>query len=383
MRAAQTNSNRGQIARSPSLPAQSGRRDVQGNSVHALLSYAETFFGQRSCLLVQAHTARGVGSEFVARVLEAAFRQLDNGPLTSAIIDAWPGDTGSAALALRLNAGLHAVARSGACEVLTGLYANKHERFDEAIAGALQSHDEQIASALRHPTQTNEVGRTAAIFAALARLATLTGMPCELLELGSSSGLNLNLARYGYRLGDLALGDRTSPLQLMPEWLGRSPPAAPVTIEEARGVDLNPLDPTDPETANRLMSFVFADQPARLARLSLALTMAQTAPPRVERSNALPWLVERLAIPQREGLCRVIFHSMVLQYFPAEERAATLKIIERAGFRATEAQPIAHIGFEWTAERSEVQLSLRVWPWNYTKVLAICHPYGDWIRWLD
>lgn len=353
------------------------------NPVHRLLSYAQTFFGQRSCLLIQAHTVRSLGSEFVARILEAAFRQLDQGQRTSALIDGWPGDAASAALALRLNAALHAVARSEELPLLTALYAGEHDRFDDAVGLALQRNDEEIVRALRYPTQTNEVGRTAALYAALARLATLTGMPCELFELGSSSGLNLNLSRYGYCLGGVAMGDRDSPLQLEPQWFGRAPPAAPVAIESALGVDLNPLDPTDPATAKRLMSFVFADQPNRIARLSAALEMAQTNPPQVEKSSALPWLLERLAIPQAPGICRVVFHSMVLQYFPAEEREQTLQVIARAGARASEERPVAHVSFEWTGDRSAVQLALRVWPWNYTKVLATCHPYGDWISWQD
>jgi hypothetical protein len=55
--------------------------------------------------------------------------------------------------------------------------------------------------------------------------------------------------------------------------------------------------------------------------------------------------------------------------------------LETAGERATPIRPFAWISFEWTAKRREVHLSLTTWPTGETELLAVCHPYGDWLDW--
>ena len=44
-------------------------------------------------------------------------------------------------------------------------------------------------------------------------------------------------------------------------------------------------------------------------------------------------------------------------------------------------RPLAWVSFEWTANRSEVQLWLTMWPSGEARHLATCHPYGAWIEW--
>lgn len=329
----------------------------------------------------QALVARTLGSPFVAAVLEAAQRQLHSAPQTAALIAGWPGDAAAAALAMRLNGALHALARRATPATLAALYRGDHQDFDAAIGAALAAHDAFIARWMRDPPQTNEVGRAAAIYAALLVAGQRLGMPFELLELGSSCGLNLNLARYAYELGGMAAGVAASPVRVAPVWLGSPPPAGAVEIVGARGVDLHPLDPADAATTERLLSFVWADQPARARRLEHALCLARAHPPVIERADAVTWLADRLATPAREGACRVVMHSMMVQYLGAADRQAIDAMIAAAGSRATDAAPLARISFEWDAMRSEVQLLLTCWPDGRTQQLASCHPYGDWVDW--
>jgi len=68
-------------------------------------------------------------------------------------------------------------------------------------------------------------------------------------------------------------------------------------------------------TRERLLNFVSADQPKRAACLEQALLIAQRQSLQVERAIAVSWLAERLAAPQQAGVCRVLFHSMMLQYY--------------------------------------------------------------------
>lgn len=337
--------------------------------------------GNHGELLRQANIVRELGSPFVAEVLEAGQRQLLRAPRTAGLIAEWPGNPAAAALAMRFNGALHALARRGVSPALSALYRRQHQDFDGAIGGALAAQDDFVAEWMRDPPQTNEVGRAAAIYSALMVARLEAGLPFELLELGSSCGLNLNLSRYAYDLGGVAAGVPDSPVCIAPRWRGSPPPFAPIEVVGARGVDLSPLDPTDEATRERLLSYVWADQVERSRRLDKVLSLARLHPPRVDRDNAVYWLDERLRSPQASGVCRVVFHSMVLQYLDEKDRLTVVNTIKRAGSCATVERPLAWISFEWTPTRSEVRLLLTCWPSGETRHLATCHPYGDWIDW--
>lgn len=337
--------------------------------------------GARHAFVRQAETCRSAGSDFVGAVLEAVDRQLQLAPLSSRIVQGWTGDAAAAALALRVNGALHALARRGSPTYLAALYSGEHDDVDGAVAEALSQHDDFIADWIRYPTQTNEVARGAAIMSALMAIAAERPMPFEILELGSSCGLNLNLARYGYRLGGVAAGDLSSPVQIEPKWGGAAPPFAPISIIAAQGVDLSPLSALDPAHRERLLSFTWADQPSRSLRLEAALQLAITHPPQVHRGDAKLWLAQRLAERQPEGVIRAVVHTMFLQYLTDRDRKEVAAMMAAAGAGATAGRPLVEIGLEWTADRREVQLQCTRWPAGESGVLATCHPYGEWIAW--
>lgn len=329
----------------------------------------------------QAAIARTLGSPFVAAILEAGERNLASAPRTAALIKSWPGDPAAAALAMRFNAAIHALARRGRPHTLRALYQHEHQDFDDAVAAAMAAEDDFIASWMRHPPQTNEVCRAGAIMAALAVAQRFFGLPFELLELGSSAGLNLNLTRYAYDLGGIPGGTPGSPVRIAPNWFGPPPPSSSVQVLTARGVDLDPLDAADETARERLLSYIFADQPARADRLRQALLIARQHPPLIERANAVTWLKDQLSAPHVPGRCRVVFHSMVLQYLDPSDRCALEEALGAAGVLADMDRPLVRISFEWTAGREEVQLRLTCWPSGETRHIATCHPYGAWIHW--
>ncbi|WP_312489875.1 DUF2332 family protein [Sphingomonas sp.] len=335
-------------------------------------------------LMRQSDVMRGLGAPFVADLLAAAERQLDHAPRTARLIRSWGSTAASSAIAMRVNAALHALARHGAVPLLSSLYAGKHRRFDDAVAQALARHDDLLVAWLHQVPQTNEVGRAAAFQAALMRLARDHGHGFELLEIGASAGLNLNLSRYAYDLGGVRTGQPDSPVRIAPQWCGTPPPDVPVVVAKACGVDLHPVDIRDPGACERLASFVFADQPERAARLGHALALARHYPPRVDAGHAAPWLAARLAMPPvAAGRHRVVLHSMVLQYVATDERAAMERTLADAARGASPAYPLACVGFEWDARRERVELRLRSWPDGGDRILAYCHPYGAWIDWQD
>jgi hypothetical protein len=329
----------------------------------------------------QATAVRGMGSPFVAAVLDAVGRQISRAPLTCALVADWPRDEAADALAMRVAGALHALARSGEDAALTGLYRERVGDMDRVIGDALARADAFVAQWIGDPPQTNEVGRTAATMAALMVLRRRFPVPVELLELGASAGLNLNLAHYAHDLGGVAAGDPTSPVRVAPEWRGSLPVAAPVEIASARGVDLHPLAVTEPHARDRLMAFVWPDDAARAHRLTAALRLARDVPPHVDRGDVVEWLPARLAEPQPEGTARVIVHSMVMQYLSPGARTAVDGAMDAAGARADSTRPLARIAFEWTPARDAVRLRLTSWPDGRTVDLATCHAYGAWIEW--
>lgn len=345
-------------------------------------------------LRIEADKARGFAKPRAAWLMEALARVLPQaGGRVFAALEDWPCDLASDGVIFRLNAGLHALALEGReAGVLRALYEDGAmpcaPALDAALAEALDVQAETLLGWLAHPTQTNEALRVAGLVAALLAMGEADALPCEVLELGASAGLNLNFPRYAVRLGETAVCAASSAVTLAPEWRGRAGPPpgdAALTVTAARGVDLHPLDVRDPADRQRLAAYVWPGETARSERLAAAIRIARDHLPVVDRGLASAWLMRRFAEPQAAGVRRVVFHSMVTQYMSADERAAIDTAFALAGARAEPSRPIARVGIEWRADRQAVEL--RIARWNgrdqrgEPRLAALCHPYGEWIDW--
>lgn len=344
----------------------------------------------RAAFVQQAEVCRGLDSPFTARVCQLVADRLDGSTDAGRAVLGWPGDprANADALPLRLCGAFHAIARSGGPTALA--WPPNASPDDDgvwrAIRSALEGEGEFILDWLKSPPQTNEVGRSGPLMAGLLVLADRFGLPFDLYELGSSAGLNLNLDRYGFDLGGIAAGDAASAVQLKPAWTGASPPDARVSVASRRGVDISPLDPSNPATAARLTAYVWADQRERLVRLEAALEIARTAPPLVEAMDAADWLEARLMVEPGPGVCRVVMHTIAFQYFLPDGQARVRAHLERAGAAATADAPLAWLTYEAAAApdaqgRRWAELSLTVWPGGERRVLARGHPHGFALEW--
>ena len=256
----------------------------------------------RADLFRQAQAACALGSPFVRDVLVAAMRQLHRAPMLALRLATWPGDRAAAALALRVNSALHLLARSGDVPSLSAAFATRTGDVDRAVADAFEAADTTLARLIAYPTQTNEVARSGALHAGLMAATARFDQPIELLELGSSAGLNLNLDRYAFCLGGTASGDPASSVRIAPRWHGPAPRRHRLRLASASGVDLAPLDVTDPECCERLMCYVWADRPDRMAQLQAAIRIARHHPPAC-RARGCRLLAERPArsTPRHRG----------------------------------------------------------------------------------
>ncbi|HEY0052390.1 MAG TPA: DUF2332 family protein [Caulobacteraceae bacterium] len=296
----------------------------------------------REAFRQQAEVCAALGSPFTARLCRLLSERLDRSTAVGARVLDWPGRPfhDADALPLRLAGGLHALARAGVMPEVTAAWPPSPRVDDEtlwrAVSAALAEGGHRLDSWLDGPPQTNEVGRSAALMAGLLVVADRFPLPVSLYELGASAGLNLNLDRYAFRLGETAAGEPSSRVRLEPTWTGPSPPASRVRVALRRAVDRAPLDATLPAAGERLTAYVWADQRERLTRLEAALGIAADHPPRVEPGDAADWLEANLALDPEPGLTRVVQHTIAFQYFPPEAQARVVARLNAAGARATE-----------------------------------------------
>ncbi len=195
----------------------------------------------------------------------------------------------------------------------------------------LDGRFDEIAARLRDRSiQTNEVGRAAVLLPAFAHVHAAFDRPLDVIEIGCSAGLNLLLDHFHYRYSDgRAWGDPSSPVQLSCDVLGPVPPPLPseLPIASRQGVDLAPVDVTDPLDRRWLEACLWPQLPERAARLRKAIALARVNPPRIHRADAAE-LLEELIHQCDPGNVTVVFATWVLAYFPPAGRAKLASILE-------------------------------------------------------
>jgi hypothetical protein len=172
-------------------------------------------------------------------------------------------------------------------------------------------------------------------------------------------------------------------MKIAPEWRGPPPPDAKVEIVAARGCDRSPVDLSDPQQALRLKAYVWPDATERMARLDVAIAMAERSAPELVGMDAGEFVRERLAAPQEAGVTRVLFHSIVWQYLPDATQQAVTEAMEAAGAKASAERPLAWLALETNRQTFKHELRVRYWPGGAEPVkLAEAHPHGAWVDWL-
>lgn len=333
----------------------------------------------------QAKACAALGSPFTATVCQLLPTLLTTENAFGRRFIAWPETAHDDALALRACGGLHRLARSGTCPELSAAYPPHDaspEQVRDGLLAAITKHADFLADYLSSPPQTNEVARSAILLGGLLTIARETRLPLELIEIGSSAGLNLFVDAYDYALGgDRRWGSADAPLTIASDWSGSLPPLAQ-TLDVVRrvGCDRNPLNPADPETRERLLGYVWPDQPARMQRLSAALDFVASTDMRVEATDAAAFVERELARPQASGTVRVVMHTVVWQYLPQEARNRITVALNKAGALAEPDRPLAHLSVEADGA-SDAAVTLELWPRDERRELGRADFHGRWVRW--
>lgn len=246
-------------------------------------------------------------------------RWIADSPEVSARLDALPGSKRQANLFL------------GALKYLGGPIEP-----GPGFAAWVAAHWGELERVIRaRSTQTNEPGRCAVLAPVLACLP----QPITLLEVGSSAGLCLLPDRYRYRYSGgpvaapaVAPGAAGADAPVLDCAETGTPPGdvARLAVAARAGLDLNPLDPRDPDDARWLRALVWPGEDAREARLASCLALAAQDPPPIlvgDLRRDLDALLGRV-VP---GTTPVLQHCAVLAYLPRPERDAFVRAVLDAG----------------------------------------------------
>jgi hypothetical protein len=193
---------------------------------------------------------------------------------------------------------------------------------------------------LSRATQTNEPARCAALLPILDRIAG----PVGLVEVGASAGLCLYPDRYAYDYDGTPVGGPAE-VRLSCTTTGTGP--VPRGLPEVRariGVDLNPLDPTDPDDLAWLRACIWPGPAARprLDRLTAAARVATGEPPRLLAGDLVERLPDALALVP-PGATPVVLHTAVLMYLPRDRREAFAEQVRASGVRWIAQEDPAHV----------------------------------------
>lgn len=170
-------------------------------------------------------------------------------------------------------------------------------------------------------TQTNEVGRCAALLPCLAAVAAAEHRPLAVIEVGCSAGLNLGFDRYRYAYAPGAeVGPPDSAVVLRPELRGDGVPTPTMPeVRWRRGLDRRPVDVTSEDEVRWLRACIWPEQRWRVELLDRAVSIARRDPAVIVTGDAvddLPALVA--AAPADAAVC--VVHTATLMYFPEPAR---------------------------------------------------------------
>jgi hypothetical protein len=229
--------------------------------------------------------------------------------------------------------------------------------------------------------QTNEVQRSWLLLPCFLEVGSRTGAEAfDLLELGTSGGLNLLWDRFRYRYAEGVWGRHEAPLELEGAERGAVPAELlrrAASVRSRVGIDVAPVDLTTDEGVALVKSFVWADQTWRLDLLDRAVEAFRADPPEIRRGNLvaeLPALLER----RDDDALMLVWQTAVFSYLSVDERRAAREALARAGAEGR----LALVEATRPLDGSDDYYGLRVQIWPGGERVELAH--GDWHgAWLD
>lgn len=233
--------------------------------------------------------------------------------------------------------------------------------------------------------QTNAVGRSAVLLPAFGYVtgAGTGNRPLALVEVGASAGLNLHWDRFRYEYeGYGVYGVPGSPVRIRSAVRGDVAPPFPNPVPDVGyrvGVDLNPLDVTDPADAHWLRALVVPDQQRRHERLAAAIDLVGGEPSRLVEGDAIAVLPDLL--PEAPtGLSLCVFSTHTLYQLDREEVAE----LEECLVEYSHERPVHWLSGDPSRDTDYPvyrYVALRDGAREETRLVEY-ESYGEWVRWL-
>ncbi len=178
--------------------------------------------------------------------------------------------------------------------------------------------------------QTNAINRTAYLMPIASSLfQDVSGL--NLLDIGCSSGLNLNFDQYQYHydrqipIGEGAVRIKSNIVE------GKLPAFSEFAKVKRRiGIDQNPLDLRITDNATWLKALIWPDLIERFRRMEAAISTVNERPIELIRGSQLKDFSAAIhQIPEVEPL--LVYHTHVLYQFNREERMAFRQLMDEIG----------------------------------------------------
>ncbi len=327
------------------------------------------------------------GSRMYADLFELVAGDVEAGGVFATVLSGREDAPSRDAVPLRLLGGLHRLVLHGRAAGLRRFYPSTGGEWDAGrawpeILDTVAANVDVLRAALDQPPQTNEVGRSAALIGGLLHINHEFGLPIRLFEIGSSAGLNLRADHYRYRFAGGQWGPADSPVTIEDAWRGAVPPRREMRVVARHGYDIAPIDVGDTDGELTVLSYVWPDQRARLARLRGAIEVARRVPAPLERRTAADAVA---GLTLTDGALTVLWHSITWQYLSADERSAVRAHVDALAGRADARSPFAHLTMEPARDGPGAPVKFvvraRVWPRGESQLLGECHPHGPPVDW--
>ena len=202
-------------------------------------------------------------------------------------------------------------------------------------------HDELENLVRTRLVQTNVVKRAVSLLVALWAVRRRCKQAVHLIEVGASAGIHLRFDRYRYIIGGRVFGRRDAEVAIETHWRGKQPPPLfddlPPIVSRI-GIDLNPVDVTDPYERLWLRALVWPENQHEADLLSAALNDIAKDPPTIVAGDAID-VCPQLAQQLPPGEPRVVFHAATRMHVPLERRTAFDEAIDTIG----EHGPLYHV----------------------------------------
>jgi hypothetical protein len=193
----------------------------------------------------------------------------------------------------------------------------------QRILAVVHSQPHLVRAELRRSTQTNEPGRSAVFQSVIALIAARGFSTINLIDVGTSAGINLYFDQFPVRDTDDA-----NPLTLVCH--DESPVDRSLSLPNVHsrvGIDPSPLDLSADDDRLWLQACLWPEEPRRLARLDAIVAHRPSWPETtVLTGTAAERLDDALALGDPSNLT-IVMNSYVVAYFSTEDQRTYFEVM--------------------------------------------------------